>query len=406
MVELKNYAEYGGDHWELAALRNVLAHQGERLPHNGEAPSEALLLGIAGGIVAGYFIFQYQGYPPLFNFLTVQSFDPLTNALERLQIEAKNLRTHSAEKARLNLTQALADGNAPLVWADAFSLGYGDAQWGEENWFVIPILVTRYDEAADEASIVDRAHVPIEIPAHQLDAARQRIRKERQRVMTLGKIQWQRLPAAIHAGIQQCLDHATGEPPRKPMRGKYGLAAYTRWADALADERSKTGWKRQFTQGSERFALITNFYHYTHHFGTGGKGARGRYADFLVEAAAILEQDALRSVAPAFRQAERRWEALYDEMLSADLPPLFRARQLMNEREGLFRERGSASTEERKKINAQLEALRVEADETLAFTESEERSWRLGMREAVLALQDQETSAFQQLQEAMAEMEV
>lgn len=406
MVELENYAEYGGDHWELGALRNVLAHQGERMPHDGNPPSEALLLGIAGGIVAGYFIFQYQGYPPLFNFLTVNSFDPLTNVLERLQIEVNNLRTNSAEKARLNLTQAMANGKAPLVWADAFSLGYGDSQWGDENWFVIPILVTRYDEASDEATIVDRANVPIEIPAHQLDAARQRIRKERQRVMTLGKINLEQLPGAICEGILQCLDHAMGEPPRKPMRGKYGLAAYTRWADVLSDERSKTGWKRQFTKGSERFALITNFYHYTHHFGTGGMGARGRYADFLVEAAAILEQDDLRSAAPAFRQAEQLWKALYEEMLSTDYPPLSHARKLMDDRERMFRDRGLASTEERKIINAQLETLRVEADETLDFSDSEERRWRLGLREAVLAIQEQETLAFQQLQEAMATMEV
>ena len=158
------------------------------------------------------------------------------------------------------------------------------------------------------------------------------------------------------------------------MRGKYGLAAYTRWADALADERSKNGWKRQFATGSVRFSLLTWFYHYTHHFGTGGFGARGRYADFLVEAAEILENDALLIAAEEFRKAERGWMALYDQLYSAGVEPLYRARQLIDEREKLFREQGQASTEARNKINVQLEELRATARRNNEFYGKQKKS--------------------------------
>ena len=402
MTELTGYKEYGGDHWELGPLRNALAYQGLRMPHTGQAPSEALLLGISGGIVAGYFIFQYKGYPPTFNFLTVNSFDPMTNVLERLEIDVLNLRTNSAEKARKNLIQALDRGDAPLVWAEVTSLGYGDMKESEDNWFVMPLLVTRYDESTDEASIVDRSRVPIHISAQALDRARQRIKKERQRLMTFGKFPMEKLPQATRAGIQQCLEHALGEPPRKPMRGKYGLAAYTRWADALADERSKNGWKRQFATGSDRFSLLTWFYHYTHHFGTGGFGARGRYADFLVEAAEILDNDALVKAAEEFRKAERGWMALYDQLYSDEMEPLIQARQLIDERERQFREQGQASFENREQITGQLEALRLEADETMKFSEAQEKQWREGIRESVLELQALEAAAFNRLQDAMS----
>lgn len=402
MTELTDYKEYGGDHWELGPLRNALAYQGLRMPHTGQAPSESLLLGISGGIVAGYFIFQYKGYPPTFNFLTVNSFDPMSNVLERLEIEVQNQRSNSAKKARKNLIQALDRGDAPLVWAEVTSLGYGDMKESEDYWFVMPLLVTRYDENTDRASIVDRSSVPIHISAQVLDRARQRIKKERQRLMTVGKFPIEKLPEATRAGIQQCLEHALGEPPRKPMRGKYGLAAYTRWADALADERSKNGWKRQFATGSDRFSLLTWFYHYTHHFGTGGFGARGRYADFLVEAAEILENDALLIAADEFRKAERSWMALYDQLYSAGVEPLFRARQLIDEREKLFREQGQASTEARNKINEQLEELRTSANETMNFRETEEKQWREGMRESVLELQAREVAAFHRLQDAVS----
>ena len=165
MTELTDYKEYGGDHWELGPLRNALAYQGLRMPHTGQAPSESLLLGISGGIVAGYFIFQYKGYPPTFNFLTVNSFDPMSNVLERLEIEVQNQRSNSAKKARKNLIQALDRGDAPLVWAEVTSLGYGDMKESEDYWFVMPLLVTRYDDNTDRASIVDRSSVPIHISA-------------------------------------------------------------------------------------------------------------------------------------------------------------------------------------------------------------------------------------------------
>ena len=402
MAELRDYNEYGGDHWELGALRNALAYQGARMPHTGQAPTEALLLGIAGGIVAGYFIFEYEGYPPMFNFLTVNSFDPLANALERLGIEAKTRRSGSAEKARQHLIDALGGGCAPLVWADVTSLGYGDTQWAEDYWFVIPLLVTAYDAVADQVRLVDRASVPLEISASALDAARVRIKKERQLLMTVGGIAMERLPEATCAGIAQCIQHAVGEPPRKPMRGKYGLAAYTRWADALVDERGKNGWKRQFSTGSKRFAVLTFFYHYTQHFGTGGFGARARYADFLEEAAVILTNEGLRVAASEFRAAREGWAALYETLFSASIEPLHQARQLIDERERLFREQGNASMAARRAIEEKLSALRAAADETLAFAEAEEREWREGMREAVLALQTRETNAFDSLQAAMA----
>ena len=402
MAELRDYTEYGGDHWELGALRNALAYQGARMPHTDQAPTEALLLGIAGGVVAGYFIFEYEGYPPMFNFLTVNSFDPLTNALERLGIEATTRRSGSAEKARQHLIDALNGGRAPLVWADVTSLGYGDTQWVEDYWFVIPLLVTSYDAVADQACLVDRASVPLEISAGALDAARVRIKKERQRLTTVGGIAMERLPEATHAGILQCIEHAVGEAPRKPMRGKYGLAAYTRWADALADERSKNGWKRQFSTGSKRFALLTFFYRYTHHFGTGGFGARDRYADFLEEAAVILSNEGLRIAASEFRAAREGWAALYETLFSASIKPLHQARQFIDERERLFREQGNASVAARRAIEGELGALRTAADETLAFAEAEERDWREGIREAVLALQALETKAFDSLQEVMA----
>ena len=401
MAELSGYQEFGGFHWELGSLRNALAYQGLRMPHSGEAPTEELLLGVSGGIVAGYFIFEYQGVPPMFHFLTFNTFDPLPTAIERLGIETVKQGSASAAKARQNLLSALDRGRAPLVWADTFSLGHGVKPPAQDYHFSVPLLVIAYDEGRDEARFVDRAKVPFTVRASELDAARARPKKERQRLMLVDNLRPERLPEAVQAGIEQCLQNAYGEPPRQPMRGKFGLVAFERWLALLADEKAKNGWKRQFTEGSLRYEAISSFYHYTHHLGSGGYGARGRYADFLQEAALILGKDSLRQAAASFRQAEVAWGALYNTLLPESSPSLYQARTLIDEREHLLREQGGSSLAARREIDAQLIAIRDEGAQSLTFSVDEERSWREAMREAVLSLKESEEAAFAVLRAAI-----
>ena len=54
MPLLPHFHHFGGTHWETAALRNALAYSGVVAPHTGNALSEAMCLGLAGGIAAGY----------------------------------------------------------------------------------------------------------------------------------------------------------------------------------------------------------------------------------------------------------------------------------------------------------------------------------------------------------------
>ena len=121
MPVLDNYSEFAGRHYETGTLRDALAWEGVRAPHSGEPLSEALLLGISGGIAFGYFTFQYQGYPPHLVLLTRNTFDPLPTLCERLAIPQDLRQTASANKGAANLRDALADGRAAIVMADSFS---------------------------------------------------------------------------------------------------------------------------------------------------------------------------------------------------------------------------------------------------------------------------------------------
>ena len=70
MPVLENYSEFGGYYWHSGCIRNALAYQGYRAPHTGEPYSDALLFGVSGGAVFGYFHFHYKGYDPQINILT------------------------------------------------------------------------------------------------------------------------------------------------------------------------------------------------------------------------------------------------------------------------------------------------------------------------------------------------
>ena len=57
-----------GSNPATTALRSLLAHHGVVAPHSGRPFSEAMLLGIAGGIGAGVFTFHYanEGFSSFF----------------------------------------------------------------------------------------------------------------------------------------------------------------------------------------------------------------------------------------------------------------------------------------------------------------------------------------------------
>ncbi len=89
MLILSDYDQFQGLHWETGSLRNFLAYKGVQAPHTDQPYSEAMLLGISGGIVMGYYIFNYEGYDPMVRILTRNTFDPLETIYQRLDIKTR-----------------------------------------------------------------------------------------------------------------------------------------------------------------------------------------------------------------------------------------------------------------------------------------------------------------------------
>jgi hypothetical protein len=122
---LEDYAQFGGQQPEAAALRNVLAHLGGVAAHSDAPLSEAILFGIGGGIGAAYFTFEYEsaGLKTLFlgtRINTQESKSPefLLSMCERIGVATQVLNSGSASAAEKKLGKSLDEGIPAIIWVD------------------------------------------------------------------------------------------------------------------------------------------------------------------------------------------------------------------------------------------------------------------------------------------------
>jgi len=403
MPILKDYHEFAGRHYETGTIRNALAYQGVKAPHTGQAVSEALLMGISGGITFGYYTFEYKGYLPHIALLTRNTFDPLDTLLERLAIPQDVLQTDNAKKGEANLLEVLESGRPALVWADLFSLPYNNLPHDEMMWFMMPVLVCGYENGT--AYIADRSSRPLKVTAEELNKARARVKQDKFRVVMLDAPDWNRLPAAVSQAIWQCIRLFTEMPP-KGARHNFGLAALQHWANMLTNTRNKQSWARYFEPGERLWMALAGNIMQPGAFGfihrePGNSAERGMYADFLDEAALILKKPGLKEVAIQFRGSEAAWGQLAEMLLPDDVPALQEAKELLTRKHRLFIEQGAEASEEIRQINARLEALRKDASEHFPMSEAEVVVFREGLSEQVLKIHDLERAAIESLQAVM-----
>ncbi|HEX2905998.1 MAG TPA: BtrH N-terminal domain-containing protein [Phototrophicaceae bacterium] len=246
MTVLKNYQQFAGRHWEIGPIHNILAYQGVPAPHTGKPISEALLLGISGGIAFGYFTFEYQGYDPHVALLTRNTFDSVGTVFDRLALPREIFQTSKPETGLKNLINVLESGHPALVWADAFLLPYNLLPYDERNWMIRPVVV--YGIKGDAVYIADRSCQPLIVSLDDLTRARARVKDDKFRVMALDAPDMEKLPAAVQKGIWQCISLYTDAPP-KGKREKFGFAGLEYWAEMLTNIRNKHSWERYFPGG-------------------------------------------------------------------------------------------------------------------------------------------------------------
>ena len=399
MPTLTDYIQFDGRHWETGSVHNFYAYRGVTAPHTGQPMSEALLMGISGGIVFGYFSFAYEGYDPMCAILSRNTFDPWDRMLTRLGVVQNVYQTAKPDRAERKLLNTLEEGTPAIVWADYFTLPYNHFKLDDGMWGMMPLVVYGLNES--EAHIADRSGVGLTISAETLRTTRARVKKQKHRFMTLEAPDFDKLPNAVSAGIWDTIKIFTEKPP-KGSKKNFGFDGYKNWINLLTKSKGKQSWASVFPHGRKLFAGLLSAHERIATFGQVRCGAdRHTFADFLNEASVILNRPALNEAATLFRASASEWCKLGERLLSDEVPLLGEARRLAVKRHQLFTERGQAAEVEVVETLARLDEIWALVSAEFPLSENESAHLKQQIATQVEVIRDVERQAITELQSAM-----
>jgi hypothetical protein len=302
----------GGIDGDAAAFANVLAHLGVVAPHTGEPLTEAMVLGVGGGLGAGYILWELPSHPVRSRVLTL-GFRRLwqypdrwaRQTAERLGLRAELHETGSAKVAAETLDAQLDQGLPAIAWVDPYTLGHrGLPEWFD-GYGGPPVIV--YERTGDSYAIDDRSTCRVTVSGLRLASARARVGSYRHRLITIDRERVDvDLRPAVEEGLRLQVDHLS------ERSDSFSLPAWRKWARMTTDSRNTKGWPTVFADGLGVGSLRASVYTDAGH----GRHLRGLYADFLDEAADLVGRDTLRDAADAWRTAASHWESVVDEALA------------------------------------------------------------------------------------------
>jgi hypothetical protein len=330
------YRLRGGVHPDTAGVANVLAHHGVTAEHTGEPLSESMVLGVGGGLGAGYILWEFQAHGSrdlVLGFRNGWQYPArwMRTTLERLAVPATHHETGGARTAARQLDEALTAGRPALVTIDCQSIGYWHLPPELEGHGGYPVVA--YAAKDERVHVDDRVLAPLTVPRATLDAARARVGSYRHRMCVIepdrDEIPADVLRAAVRAGLADAAEHLAA------TSDSFGLPAWRKWSRMLTATRGAKAWPVVFAEGRGLTGALLSAYEGIEPVGLDGGHLRGLYADFLDEAAALLDEPRLAETANAWREAGERWHALAE----AVLPP-GRLRELLVEVHASVVERG------------------------------------------------------------------
>ena len=136
-------------------------------PHTGKPYTEAMLLGIGGGIGANYWTFEMRT-DPILVLGWRHVWETFTNFLDKLSRRVGATptfkETGSAARAEVNLREALGSGHAAVVWLDQRSIPYFFMPDHTAGFFPCVQTVVGMDEPRGEVLLDGRAATPLPVP--------------------------------------------------------------------------------------------------------------------------------------------------------------------------------------------------------------------------------------------------
>ena len=355
-----DYRLLGGVHPDTHAIAGVLANRGLVAPHTGQPLSEAMVLGAGGGLGAGYILWEFKAHDArslVLGFRNSWQYPDrwAAKTCARLGVPVAVHETGSAGRADGELRAAVGQGVPAIAWADQQLLGYRHLPAWLEGHGGPPVTVYGIDEAAGVALVDDRNRAPLTVPLDTLAAARARVGSYKHRLLVLdapaAELDGDRLRTAVRDGLAEQVEHLS------QRSDSFSLPAFRKWARLLVDGGNAKAWPKVFADRVSLFDACLSVYENLEPVGWGGGNLRGLYAEFLDEAAGLLEAPDLGKAAAAYREAAACWRAVADTAAPPGREPFAEARRLIARLQAQV-EAGDAAQEEAAATAARLWALR------------------------------------------------
>jgi hypothetical protein len=401
-------AEYqllGGVHPDTHAIAGVLANRGLAHPDTGQPLSEAMVLGVAGGLGAGYILWEFKAHDlrsVVFGFRNSWQYPDrwARKACHRLGVPAAVHETGSARRAEAELRSAVGQGVPAIAWADQQALGYRHLPAWLDGYGGPPVTIYGIDDGAGVALVDDRNRAPLTVPLDALAAARARVGSYKHRLLVLdapaAELDAGGLRRAVRDGLADQVEHLS------QRSDSFSLPAFRKWARLLTDTRNAKAWPKVFADRVSLFdACLSVYENLVPSAGWDGGNLRGLYAGFLDEAAGLLDALALGKAGAGYREAAARWQEVAEVAVPADREPFAEARRLIDQLQAQV-VRGDPAQEEAAATAARLWALRDRWRPEFPGDDQEVDALLTSLAAAVTAACDAEEAALGELTATVA----
>jgi len=377
------FKSLGGKHCQTSALKAILEFHSLKI-------KEEMLLGLGGGIGFIYWYMKVMPCPFIGTRTGGNNEAFLMRIAEGIGAKAYLFETSSSKKGYEEIKHILRQGEPAYTFVDMAYLPYM-AMPEEAHFGGHTIVVYGIDEEEDKVYISDRASKPVSITIDDLMRARSSKHHPMQPSNRLIKFI---LPDAIgdlRSGIREgilCSCNTMLNPPLK----NFGLEGIKKWAGLVED------WDNNF-KGMNLLGCLLNTFIYIEIGGTGGSAFRTMYADFLHDAAKILDKPRLDKVSELYLSSAKHWDDIAKASLPDDFESLREIRRLMILKNKVFEEQKDDALEKALSIN-------METDEWFkkALTDLEERDIKpllKNMKEKILECYKIEKHAISALYDAI-----
>lgn len=338
MSVLSGYTQFGGNHPETASLTNVLAAAGVRNPQTGAPFTESLLLGIGGGLGAGYILWEFQEHQMralVLGFHNNWQYPVryYQNLCDRIGVTVSMPETGSRKTAEETLNGALAKGKAAVAWIDRAYLPYLQLPDSLQGHFGHWVAICGTE--GDDFLVDDRARMPFRVPKEAIADARARIGSYKNRLLLVEKHEPANLVDAVNTGLHAFVEHLSSDSD------SFSLPTLRKWGKMMTDEKNKKGWPTVFRDGRGIYGTLRSAFEGIE-LDNGDGALRNLFAVFLEEAAQIIGNDALLACARQYRDVAAKWTHLAEALLPDDVAALGETKTLLRERNAVLMQGGDA----------------------------------------------------------------